>query len=337
MLKRTLTLLLTYSLMLGQGSGSAVDLTRPRWNGRAICYSGYRAGQNPDRHRYPTQAQVLEDLTILQRKWQIIRLYGSDPHSRDVLACIRQHALGLKVVLGIWLSGKPEKQAENPGQIAYAIQLAKEYPDIVAAVSVGNEALVSWSDHRMAEAALIAAVEQVKAAVACPVSVADDFLYWIQPGNRLARHLDFIILHTYPMWGHQDIDQAFRTTVTNYKKVRRAYPHKTIVLGEVGWASQTDADPRHVPGAGSEAKQKRYFEEIDAWARKEGVTTFFFEAFDEPWKGTGTEGHWGLFTADRKAKAAVAAWYPDLKPAQPTPAPEPPNVPAQGTPSGTRP
>ena len=39
------------------------------------------------------------------------------------------------------------------------------------------------------------------------------------------------------------------------------------------------------------------------WAKKNGVTVFVFEAFDEPWKGTGTEGHWGLFTVDRKALA----------------------------------
>ena len=37
------------------------------------------------------------------------------------------------------------------------------------------------------------------------------------------------------------------------------------------------------------------------------ITTFFFEAFDEDWKGDdkeplGAEKHWGLFTQDRKPK-----------------------------------
>ena len=40
------------------------------------------------------------------------------------------------------------------------------------------------------------------------------------------------------------------------------------------------------------------------------ITTFFFEAFDEDWKGNpddplGAEKHWGLFTSDRKPKDVV--------------------------------
>jgi exo-beta-1,3-glucanase (GH17 family) len=47
------------------------------------------------------------------------------------------------------------------------------------------------------------------------------------------------------------------------------------------------------------------------------ITTFFFEAFDEDWKGDtndplGAEKHWGLFTLERKAKLAMQNLYPDL-------------------------
>ena len=40
------------------------------------------------------------------------------------------------------------------------------------------------------------------------------------------------------------------------------------------------------------------------------ITTFFFEAFDEDWKGEtsnplGAEKHWGLFTVDRKPKQVM--------------------------------
>jgi exo-beta-1,3-glucanase (GH17 family) len=47
------------------------------------------------------------------------------------------------------------------------------------------------------------------------------------------------------------------------------------------------------------------------------ITTFFFEAFDEDWKGDandplGAEKHWGLFTVERKAKLAMQKLYPDL-------------------------
>jgi hypothetical protein len=40
------------------------------------------------------------------------------------------------------------------------------------------------------------------------------------------------------------------------------------------------------------------------------VTVFFFEAFDEPWKGDpdsplGAEKHWGLFNVDRTPKQVL--------------------------------
>ena len=44
-----------------------------------------------------------------------------------------------------------------------------------------------------------------------------------------------------------------------------------------------------------------------AWADEHNVTTFFFEAFDESWKGDpnnpmGAEKHWGIFYEDRTLK-----------------------------------
>lgn len=45
-----------------------------------------------------------------------------------------------------------------------------------------------------------------------------------------------------------------------------------------------------------------------------GIDVFFFEAFDEPWKPdsigdngkAADETHWGMYTADRKAKYQVS-------------------------------
>jgi exo-beta-1,3-glucanase (GH17 family) len=243
------------------------------------------------------------------------------------LKVVREKHLPIKVVLGIWLTGAPGHEAENETQMTAGIRLARQFPDVVAAVSVGNEALVSWSDHRMTEAQVIAAVERVKKAVSSPVTVADDYLYWINPDAALVKHVDFITLHTYPVWGNVDIDGGLSGTVANYKKVQQAHPGKTIVLGELGWPSYTVGE-RHVPRAGDERKQKLYFQQISEWAQANQVTAFIFEAFDESWKGTGTEGHWGLFSERRKAKPAVLELYPELKPDQPT-SPSYDDVPAQ--------
>jgi exo-beta-1,3-glucanase (GH17 family) len=288
-----------------------------KWYGNAVGYSGYRAGQSPQLKRYPTQTQIFQDLTILKKNWNLIRLYGSDQHSQDVLEVIRRNHLGIKVLLGIWLDGRPGYEGENADQIATGIRLANKYNHIVVAVNVGNEILVSWSLHKLSEERAIEYVEQVKKAVKCPVTVADDVLYWQQPQAKLTDYVDFITMHAYPIWGGVDIDTAMSTTIQLYESVRKAHPGKTIVIGEAGWASFTTGD-RHAPRAGDETKQKRYFEELTAWAKANNVTVFYFEAFDEPWKGTGTEGHWGLFSVDRKAKLAMQGLYPELRPAGPT-------------------
>jgi len=289
------------------------DLTVQKWYGNAIDYSGYRAGQSPDLKIYPTQAQVLEDMIILKKNWKLVLLYGGDKHSQDVLEVIQRNKLGIKIVLGLWLDGRAGFEAKNAEQIAMAIRLANQYKKIVIAVNVGNEMLVSWSDHKLTEDKAIEYVEQVRKAVSCPVTVADDLLYWRQPQARLADHVDFIVMHTYPMWGHEDIDTAMPSTIKHYEEVRKAHPGKTIVIGEAGWASYTSGD-KHAPRAGDERKQKRYYEELTAWAKANNVTVFYFEAFDEPWKGSGTEGHWGLFSVDRKAKLAMQELYPKLMP-----------------------
>ena len=46
------------------------------------------------------------------------------------------------------------------------------------------------------------------------------------------------------------------------------------------------------------------------WADQTNTTVFFFEAFDEPWKGDpndplGAEKHWGLFKVDRTPKEVM--------------------------------
>lgn len=54
----------------------------------------------------------------------------------------------------------------------------------------------------------------------------------------------------------------------------------------------------------------RYYNELMTWAKKMNITTFFFEAFDEDWKGDpnnplGAEKHWGLYNIDRSPKKVL--------------------------------
>ena len=305
----------------------------------AVAYSGFRDGQHPDRGDgavLPSDEEILEDLRILGRdgNFKLIRLYDSNRNSRDVLRIIRQHDLAFKVMLGVWLNAEisnhegcpwldePIPQAEldankltNKAEVAQAIELATAYRDIVVAVNVGNECLVDWNDHMVPVETVIEYVKQVKAAIEQPVTVADNYKWWATEGAALARELDFIGLHVYPVWEGKDIDEGMSYTIANVEEVKAALPTAKIVITEAGWASEASEFGERA----GEEKQKRYTEEMLAWAAVMNITTFIFEAFDENWKGNpdnplGAEKHWGMFTADRKAKLVMQEKYPDLAP-----------------------
>ena len=295
----------------------------------AVCYSGFRAGQHPDRGDgavNPTDAQILEDLQLIRRvgQFRLIRVYDAQENSAAVLRLIREHQLDLKVLLGAWLSA----EVDNPGcpwrkepyppevlrdnvrknaeEVARAIRLANEYPDIVVAVAVGNEALVHWNDHMVPVESVIRYVRQVKEAVAQPVTVADNYEWWAKHGAVLARELDFVSVHTYPQWEEKDVDEALAYTIANLQAVRAALPDSPLVITEAGWATTaSEFGPR-----ASEERQARHYRELYAWSAPLNITTFFFAAFDEPWKGDpndprGAEKHWGLFFETRQPKAVL--------------------------------
>ncbi len=309
---------------------------------RAVAYSGFRHGQHPDRGSgaiNPSDAEILADLQILTRNsnFGLCRLYDSQENSEAVLSVIKANQIEMKVLLGVWLSaevsnhlgcpwlnGKPIPPAtlaankiKNAVEINNAIRLAREYPEIVVAVNVGNEALVGWTDHLVTVDSVKAYVQKIKAVIRQPVTVAENFAWWAEHGTELADVVDLVMVHTYPVWDGQSIDNALSYSIANIQAVRNTQPESRIIIGEAGWATTaTEFGER-----ASEANQQRYVNELTAWAAQMNITTFIFEAFDEDWKGEtdnpwGAEKHWGLFTVDRKAKLIMSARYPDLAPVQ---------------------
>lgn len=295
----------------------ARELMAGKWIGIGMCYSGYRQGQSPDLGQHPTPAQIEEDLRIIEKTWGFIRLYSSNTYGENVLKTIREKRLAIRVMLGAWLAKEPGNEDTNKAQLDACIRLAGEYRDIVFAVNVGNEVLVEWTAHPVQKETMVKYVRYVKSKVRVPVTVADNYAWWRDEGKILANELDFLTVHTYPVWERKSIDDGLSFTIENIESVRKALPGKLIVIGEAGWPSYTEGN-LHIYRAGNEENQKRYYEELTAWAAKNGIATFIFEAFDEPWKGTGTEGHWGLFSVDRKAKLAMHAVYPELVSDKPT-------------------
>jgi len=300
--------------------------------GNAICYSGYREGQSPQDGEFPSYQQVREDLRILEAHWKYLRLYDCSRHAEIVLDVIRNEGLPFKVMLGANMTAEVSNplcpwgaeysdevleanSEENSAEVDRMIGLANRYPESVFSVSVGNEATVEWTDHMVPVETLIGYVRRIRQAIRQPVTFCENYVPWTDKLEPMAAELDFISLHTYPVWEYQSVEAALDYTQSNYYSVADHYPDKPVVITEAGWT--TSSNGRGIePGNASQEFQAIYYRQLTDWAREAGILTFVFEAFDEPWKGSPDplepEKHWGLFTVDRRPKLVMRKLYPGL-------------------------
>ena len=298
--------------------------------GPAICYSGYREGQSPLDEHFPSHDEVAEDLAILQAGWRYLRLYDCSQHASTVLEIIRSRSLNFKVLLGADMRAEvnnpgcpwgaeydaaalERNRVENEAEIGRMIDLARRYPEAVCAVSVGNEATVEWTDHMVPVERLISFVRRIRDNVRVPITFCENYVPWIGKLEPLAAELDFISLHTYPVWEYQPIENALAYTRQNYGAVLRHYTDKPVVITEAGWT--TTSNGRGIDSwNASQENQASYYAQLTEWTDRERILTFVFEAFDEPWKGSDDPGepekHWGIFNVDRTPKLVMRDRYP---------------------------
>ena len=161
--------------------------------------------------------------------------------------------------------------------------------------------------------------------------------YHLEDLNELIRAVDFISMHTYPMhethydpdfWGVPEdqadladlekidsaMSRAMDYSIAQYESVS-AYVKslgvdKPIHIGETGWATVSN---EHYGETGSRAtdeyKSALFYTKMRDWTNANGISCFWFEAFDEPWKSAanplGSENHFGLINIQAQAKYAL--------------------------------
>lgn len=177
------------------------------------------------------------------------------------------------------------------------------------------------------------------------ITSSDDFASWggadesykTKDLEALINAVDYVSMHTYPyhnshynpnFWKIPPSDEALTdiekvnaamnrslefaknqyNTVKNY--VKSINLNKPIHIGETGWASSSDGFYGNEGSkASDEYKQALFYNSMRTWTAKEGISCFFFEAFDEIWKDSknpnGSENHFGILTVDGKAKFAL--------------------------------
>ena len=238
---------------------------------------------------------------------------------------IKNEKLDFKVMLGAYIvaemnnHGCPwggtyseelltENKAKNLYQINQLIDIANQYPEIICSLSAGNEACVDWTDHYVPVKSVINYVKMIKKGAKQPVTFCENYLPWLDKMKDLVAEVDFISIHTYPVWEYKNIHEALEYTKQNYYAVADMYPDKIVVITEAGWATNSNGrgiDAHNV----SEELQSIYYNDLVNWCKEDNILTFVFEAFDEPWKGSSEilepEKHWGLFYVDRTPKLVM--------------------------------
>jgi exo-beta-1,3-glucanase (GH17 family) len=265
-----------------------------------VSYAPFRDRQSP--LGTPTQipaSQIDDDLARLARTTSCVRTYSTSEGLDQVPALAAKH--GLQVMQGIWLSSNTRR---NRQEIERGIALAKEHPQVIRSLVVGNEVLLRGE---MAVGDVVAAIGEVKAGVTVPVTYADVWEFWLRYRD-LYPAVDFITIHILPYWEDFPIaaEHAGAHVSSIRARVANVFPDKEILIGETGWPS---AGRMREAARPSPANQARVLHDVLAVAQRGGYRVNLIEAFDQPWKraleGT-VGGHWGLY--DGSSRMAKFEW-----------------------------
>nr|WP_029006150.1 beta-1,6-glucan synthase [Azorhizobium doebereinerae] len=259
---------------------------------QCVSYAPFRDGQSPfTKGLVIPESQIDEDFAQLAKITDCVRTYSVEMGLDKVAPLARKH--GLTVLQGIWLGGEPQK---NRIEIETGVRLARENPDVIKAVVVGNEVMLRGE---MSAADISAVLRDVKSRVG-PVKVtyADVWEFWSR-AKALANDVDFITIHILPYW--EDLPVSAKESGRHVDQIRQQmadeFPGKEILIGETGWPSAGRMREGALP---SPADQAQVMHDLMRLAKEKGYRVNVIEAFDQPWKraNEGTVGgHWGLIDA----------------------------------------
>ena len=265
-----------------------------------VSYAPFRGDQDPlVESTHVSAAQIDEDLTLLSRYTDCIRTYSIENGLDQIPSIAARH--GLKVMQGLWLSNKAEK---NHHQVETVVALAKAFPNTITAVIVGNEVLLRGD---LSIGDLEGFIRTVKAQVTMPITYADVWEFWLRYRDLQAA-VDFVTIHILPYWEDFPLPASVAAAHVDAirKQIAAAIPNKEIFIGEIGWPSAGRMREAALP---SPSNQARVIGETMTLVQRENFRVNVIEAFNQPWKRWlegATGGYWGIF--DRATAAPKFAF-----------------------------
>lgn len=274
-----------------------------------VSYAPFRrAGHTPfDPRLLVTPAQIEDDLRRLRGLSDCVRTYGLD-HGLDAVPAIAR-ALGMRVLLGAWIGRDP---LANDAQLQRALALAREHPDTVALLIVGNEVLLR---RELAPAALAGLLARARADSPVPVAYADVWEFWLRHATALRPHVDVAAIHVLPYWEDEPVRaaDAVRHLHAVTARMREALAPLPILVAETGWPAAGRQRGPAAPGREAQVRVVRGIASAALPAPQDLPAFNLIEGFDQPWKRAlegAVGGYWGVFDAEGRQRVSLRGALP---------------------------
>lgn len=273
-------------MMFGDSISSAVDLPQPEFVSPAVAYQP--RDFSPGSEYLPSaRKQITQELSQLHSLgFRSLVTYAAQGVLGSAPKIAREQGFSGMVIMGIWDIFSKEEW-EN----------ALTQKTFVNGYCLGNEGL----GLRYTAAELTEKMTQLRKATGKPVTTTEPIDSYLTGPHRewLLTNSDWLFPLAQPFWAAQLHPQRAVDWIVARSDYLEATTGRKVVLKEAGFPSAS-------PTGQSEESQLAFFETLKAT----GLTFFYFEAFDQPWKHnvqhqSSVESHWGLYHSDGTPKKVV--------------------------------
>jgi len=240
-----------------------------------------------DKKTTPTKNDLIRDLRTLHNTgFKSLVTYAANGILGSIPKLARQEGFKGTLIMGIWDPSSSEEWRNAIAQAPY-----------VDGYCLGNEGLgIRYSQQLLGKR-----MNQLRKATGLPVTTSEPIDSYLKGANRdwLLANSDWIFPLAHPFWANQPKPkEAVDWIIARYDYLA-ANTGATVILKEAG-----------VPTSGaddySEPSQVSFFTALES----AHLPFFYFEAFDQPWKGDTqkyheVEAYWGIYHSDGTPKEIV--------------------------------
>jgi exo-beta-1,3-glucanase (GH17 family) len=272
-------------------------------DGRFVAYHPTSLRLIDDAWTEADPASMRADLTLLRTRFDGLITYGT-AHGADRIADVAAELHYRAVILGVW-------DADDASELDRALAAATRHPDIVVALSLGNERVFAKTT---TFAAVGAAIERVRMrAPRLALASSEPFHLYLEDAAAPAIDAsDFTLVNVHPVfqpWFATASDATAAQFVVNVvdELARRACG--PILVKETGVPTAPEST-----GYTPQRQASFYAALLAALPRSRSRAFAYFAAFDAPWRVDDAnpvpgrhpeEAHWGLYDATRQPKPAA--------------------------------